>query len=162
MTLTTILPGLILGPVLGPKYSSSVGMVVQMMQGKIPRLPRFGFSIIDVRDLADLHIKAMEQPDAAGQRFVGTSDFLWMSDMAGLLHEHFGSQAAKVSTKILPDFVIQIGALINSDLRFFAPSLGKEQVFSSAKADRMLDWHPRPASESLIDCTQSLIRSGLV
>jgi dihydroflavonol-4-reductase len=67
-----------------------------------------------------------------------------------------------VSTKILPDFVIQIGALINSELRFFAPSLGKQKVVSSAKAERILDWHPRPAIESIVDCAESLIHSGLV
>jgi dihydroflavonol-4-reductase len=88
MQLTTVVAGSVQGPVLGTKYSGMLELILRMLQGKLPRLLRAGFNCVDVRDLADLHIKAMEQPDAAGQRFVGTHDFLWMSDIASLLKKY--------------------------------------------------------------------------
>lgn len=68
-----------------------------MLRGKMPAVPRVGFNVVDVRDLADLHLRAMRSPDAAGQRFVAAGNFLWFSDVAAILREHFGPKAARAA-----------------------------------------------------------------
>jgi dihydroflavonol-4-reductase len=162
MTLTTVLPGMIQGPVLGKDLGGSIEMMARMLRGEFSRLPRLGFSVVDVRDLVDLHLLAMRTPEAAGHRFAGTSDFLWMTDMARVLRERLGARAAKVPTGLAPDFLVRVGALFNPELRQLTGSLGRRNEFSTAKAERMLGWRARPAAESIVDCAESLVREGLV
>ncbi|WP_375402747.1 NAD-dependent epimerase/dehydratase family protein [uncultured Sphingomonas sp.] len=162
MELTTVLPSSIQGPVLGRDYSASVDVVGLMLKGKMPALPRIGFGIVDVRDLATLHVKAMLSPVAAGQRFIGSGDFLWFADIAGLLRDELGPQATRVPTRSLPDIVVRLGGLFNAELAQLAPNLGVRTLYSSVKAERMLDWRSRPASESIIDTARSLIERGLI
>jgi dihydroflavonol-4-reductase len=162
MELTTILPGQIQGPVLGSDYSASIDIVRLMLNGRMPLLPRIGFGIVDVRDLVDLHILAMTSPAAAGERFIASGDFLWFSDIARLLREHLGAQAAKVPTRILPDLVVRLGGLFNAEMAQLAPNLGQRTSVSSAKAERVLGWRTRAAHASIIDAAMSLIARGLV
>ncbi|RKG90155.1 NAD-dependent epimerase/dehydratase family protein [Corallococcus terminator] len=162
MTLSTVLPAFIQGPMLGRDISGSLEVVARMLRGELSPLPRLGFSIVDVRDLADLHLKAMTAPGAAGERFAGSGDFLWMSDMARVLREHLGGPAAKVSTRTAPDFLVRFGALFNPEIRQLMPNLGLRRTFSTAKAERMLGWRARPATEALVASAESLVRQGLV
>lgn len=160
--LATILPGMVLGPVMTRKISGSVELISRLLTGKVPALPRIGFSVVDVRDLAALHIKAMRTSEAAGQRFLGVGDFLWMEDMAKLLRDHLGQQASKVPTRRLPDFVLRIAALFQQEAGFMAPMLGQRTDFDVSKAANLLDWYPRPASEVVLACAKDLIRRHLV
>ena len=162
LTLATVLPGMILDPVIAGSVSGSVEVVSRMLQGKVPALPRIGFSTLDVRDLADLHIRAMEAPAAAGQRFVAVSSFLWPADIARLLREHLGARAAKVPTRALPDFVLRLSAWFSAEAAFMAPMLGQRREFNPGKAETLLGWQPRPASQAVLDCAESLIRCNLV
>jgi dihydroflavonol-4-reductase len=160
--LATVLPAQIQGPVLGTDYSPSVEVVAMMLKGKMPAVPRIGFGIVDVRDLVDLHIRAMTVPEAAGQRFIASSDFLWFKDIAQILRDNLAELAAKVSTRTLPDFIVRIGALVNAELKQLAPNLGVRQTASSAKAERILDWKPRPAACAIVDTAHSLISGNFV
>jgi len=162
MTLSTVLPAFIQGPVMGKDLSRSLEIVSRMLTGKLPLLPRLGFSMVDVRDLVSMLIKAMQVPEAAGQRFIAASGFLWMSDVASILREHLGPRASKVPVRIAPDLLMRLLGLFNADLGHLAPSLGKRHEFSSAKAERMLGWQPRPASKAIIDGAESLIWEDLV
>jgi dihydroflavonol-4-reductase len=161
-TLTTILPGMILGPVMKRSTSGSVGVVARLLEGKVPAIPNVGFNIVDVRDLVDLHIEAMLAPQAAGQRFLASSDFLWLADIARLLRENLGDNAAKVTSRRLPDLILRIAALFQADARFMVPMIGRRPRFSAAQAATLLDWHPRPASVAVLDCAKSLLHAGLV
>ena len=162
LELTTILPGMILGPVMTSSISGSVELISRMLTGKVPALPRIGFSIVDVRDLADLHVQAMLAPQAAGQRILGVGDFLWMADIAKLLRENFGQRASKVPTRLLPDFILRFAALFQYEARFMAPMLGQRTHFDVSKAAQLLGWHPRPASEVVLECASDLLRQHLV
>ena len=102
MTLATILPGMILGPVLTAPVSGSLELISRLLNGKVPAIPRIGFAISDVRDLVDLHIQAMESPQAADQRFLGVGTFVCMSEIAGLLRQQLGASAGKVPRRNLP------------------------------------------------------------
>ena len=161
-TLVTILPGAILGPVLSPEGLGSVQIVQRMLNGKMPGTPRVGFSIVDVRDVADMHIRAMTTPAAAGQRFIAAGDFMWLAEIARTLKEKLGERAAKVPTRGLPDFVLRLLSLFDRDLKVVTPTLGLRRSFTSAKAQAALGWTPRPAVTSVLECAESLIAKGAV
>ena len=156
-TLTTILPGAVLGPVLTRDGAGSVEVIGRLLQGRVPANPRLGFEVVDVRDLADLHILAMASEQARGERFLGVGDFMWMSEISQTLRTALGEAARKVPTRTLPDFVLRLMALFDRSLRSMTPRLGRAHRHSSAKAERVLGWRRRPAATTLVDCAQSLI-----
>lgn len=162
-SLATVNPALVLGPVLGGDYSESVQVVERLLSGRVPGVPRLGFNIVDVRDVADLHIRAMIAPEAAGQRFIAAGAYAWMADLAALLRARLDpAAAAKVPTRKVPDLVVRLVGLFDKDLGSVAPGLGRKHDFTSAKAQNQLGWRPRPTEETVIDCAKSLIAEGLV
>ena len=161
-TFATVNPALVLGPVLSRDYSGSVQVVERLLAGRVPGLPRLGFNIVDVRDVADLHIRAMTMPEAGGQRFVAAGHFAWMAEIAEVLRAKFGAEAAKVPTRKVPDFVLRLMGLVDKDVASVATSLGHKHDFSSVKAQTMLGWKPRPMEETVVDCGRSLIAIGAV
>jgi nucleoside-diphosphate-sugar epimerase len=161
-TLATVNPALVLGPVLSGDYSESVQVIERLLSGRVPGLPRLGFNIVDARDVADLHIRAMTAPEAAGQRFIAAGTYAWMADLAQLLKDNLGEQASKVPTRKVPDFVLRLVSLFDKDLTAVTSSLGQKHDYSSAKAQRLLGWRPRPLNETVLDCARSLIAAGVV
>ncbi|MDB5462510.1 MAG: dependent epimerase/dehydratase family protein [Phenylobacterium sp.] len=162
MTLATVNPALVLGPVTSGDFSESIQVVERLLSGRVPGLPRLGFNIVDVRDVADLHIRAMTDPKAAGERFIAAAHFAWMGDLAALLRQRLGEGAAKVPTRKVPDFVIRLAGLFDKDLGSVTPNLGHRHDYSSAKAQSVLGWKPRPLEETVLDCARSLIATGAV
>ncbi|WP_236795420.1 NAD-dependent epimerase/dehydratase family protein [Amycolatopsis sp. GM8] len=161
-TLTTVLPGAVFGPILSSANLGSVDIIRRMLRGKMPGVPRIGLEVVDVRDIADLHIRAMTAPEAAGERFLGTGEFIWMRDIAAALRAGLGDAAAKVPARQLPDFVVRLAALRDHSLRAVMPGLGRRNRHSTGKARKMLDWQPRPAAETVVGCGRSLIEWGVV
>jgi nucleoside-diphosphate-sugar epimerase len=155
-TLTTILPSAVFGPVLSAENLGSVQIIKRLLEGRPPGIPRLGFSVVDVRDLADLHIRAMISPEAAGQRFIAAGDFLWMRDIASTLRSRLGEQAGKVPTRGLPDLVFRFLALFIPQLRMLTRDLGRRNSLTSEKARRVLGFSPRPATTTVVDCAESL------
>jgi nucleoside-diphosphate-sugar epimerase len=163
MELTVINPVGIFGPVLGKDFSSSIQMVQQLMSGKMPATPNVSFGIVDVRDVADIHIKAMTSPDAKGQRFLATSDASTsLPDIAKLLHSLPNEFAKNVTTKVLPDWLVKILSVFKPELKQVASQLGKVKVLSNEKAKRMLNWHPRNTEPIILETANSLIKFGIV
>ncbi|MFD3452622.1 NAD-dependent epimerase/dehydratase family protein [Streptomyces sp. NPDC058691] len=160
--LTTILPGAVFGPVLTPAGRGSVQVVGRLLAGRMPGTPRIGFEVVDVRDLADLHIRAMTAPAAAGERFIATGEFLWMSQIAQVLRDELGDAARKVPTRALPDLAVRLMARLDPGVRAVAPYLGRRHLHSAAKAERVLGWRTRPAAATLTDCAGSLRAHRLV
>ncbi|HEY3887591.1 MAG TPA: aldehyde reductase [Caulobacteraceae bacterium] len=161
-TLAVVNPALVLGPVLSGDYSESVQVVERLMSGRVPGLPRIGFNIVDARDVADLHIRAMTAPEAAGQRFIAANQFAWMAEIAAILKAQLGAEAAKVPTRKVPDFVLRFVALFDKDLGSVTGGLGRKHDFTSAKAQSLLGWKPRPMQDTVLDCARSLVANGLV
>ena len=162
MTLATVNPAAVLGPVMSGDYSESIQIIERLMTGRIPGLPRLGFNIVDVRDVADLHLLAMTAPEAAGQRFIAAGPFMWMGELADILRTRFPDRAAKIPTRKLPDFVLKIVALFDTDLKEVTPSLGKRKSVTSAKAERVLGWKQHKVEDTVVDCANSLIAEGAV
>jgi len=103
----------------------------------------------------------MTSPDAAGQRFLATGEFLWMADMARILRDGLGERGRKVSTRQIPDFVVRLAArFADPSLREITPALGRRNRHSADKASRILGWLPRPARQTVLDCATSLIANN--
>jgi nucleoside-diphosphate-sugar epimerase len=160
-TLTTVLPGAILGPVLSAENLGSVRIVGRLLAG-MPGVPRIGFNIVDVRDLVDLHIRAMTASAAAGERFIAVGGFMWMLDVAKEIRAKLGAAATKVPTRTVPDFALRSMALVNPELRGIVPMLGRKYVHTSEKAQRVLEWSPRLAAATVVDTAQSLVDRNAV
>jgi nucleoside-diphosphate-sugar epimerase len=156
-TLTTILPGAVFGPVLTKANLGSVAIIAGLLHGRPPALPRLGFWIVDVRDLADLHIRAMTAPQAAGQRFIAAGDFMWMEDVAQALRAGLGAWAGKTPTRRLPTVLARLLAPFNPQLRGLVPMLDRTNPLTADKARRVLGFSPRPAATTVVDCAESLL-----
>jgi len=152
----SILPGLVLGPVLDKDASASVQVVAKMLNGELPGIPRFGFTVVDVRDIADLHLRAMQAPQAAGQRYLGSGSFVMMTEIAQILRDKLGSEARKVPVRRLPDWLVKMVGLFDAEVRGQLFELGRKRRFSSAKAERDLGWRSRPVADTIVDTATSL------
>lgn len=153
--LATINPGAILGPVLGEERSFSLQMVERLLKG-VPGAPRIGFSVVDVRDVADMHLRAMTAPEAGGERFIAVARFMWMAEVAAVLRERLGPSAARVPKRQIPDFAVRAMGLFDPSVRAITSQLGKRIELSSEKAQALLGWSPRPVEETVVDCARSL------
>ncbi len=163
LELAVVNPVGVFGPVMGPDYSTSILMVQRLMDGDFPGCPRLWFGAVDVRDLADLHIRAMTDLAAKGQRFLAVAgDFLSLIDMAKLLKADLGPAAAKVPTRQLPDWLVRLVAMFDPAARQLLPELGKRKNASNAKARRLLGWAPRSNEECLLATARSLLNLGLL
>jgi nucleoside-diphosphate-sugar epimerase len=160
-TLTTILPGAVFGPILDTDNLGSVQVIGRMLRGKMPGTPRIGLEVVDVRDIADVHIRAMTAADAAGQRFLATGEFMWMADVAAVLRDRLGPAAAKVPTRTIPDLIVRLVALFDPEMRSITPGLGRKNRHTTAKAHEVLGWRPRPGADTVTECARSLVENGV-
>jgi dihydroflavonol-4-reductase len=158
--LAVVNPGAIIGPLLGSHRSFSLQTVERLLNGAMPAIPRIGFSLVDVRDLVGLHLRAMSEPAAAGQRFLGTGTFLWLADVAAILRDELGQQASKVPSRRAPDALLRLVSLFDPSVRSVINELGQRTDYSTDKAMTTLGWTERPVRESVVDCARSLLGQG--
>lgn len=160
--LTTVLPGFMQGPTLDAAVGGSTALIVQLLRGDMPGLPRIGFPFVDVRDIAALHVDALETPAGAARRYLAGGPFLWLTDVARILREEVPALAGNVPRMQIPDTLVRAGALVSSDLRSIAPQLGKRYVFDSTPARDDFGRQPRPVAQTLADTARSLDAAGLL
>ena len=153
----------VFGPVLGPDYSTSIYLVQRLMDGAMPGCPRLYFGAVDVRDVADLHIRAMTDPVANGERFLAVAgDFMSILDIAKVLKSRMGATAQRVPTRQLPNWLVRIAAMRDPAVKQILPELGKMKNATNEKAKRLLGWAPRSNEESIVATAESLVRLGLL
>lgn len=134
-----------------------------MMDGAVPGCPRLNFGAVDVRDVADLHIRAMTHPAAKGERFLAVAgDFLSMLDVAKMLKRRMGAAARRVPTKELPNWLMRIAALRDPAVKLILPELGIVKNATNEKARRVLGWAPRSNEHSIVATAESLVQLGLL
>lgn len=160
LELTVVCPGLILGPLLEEDFNASTNAVIKMLDGSLPAVPRIGYDIVDVRSIAALLILAMEYPEAAGQRYIGTAGYRTFSDMAGILKKAYPK--IKVPSRILPNFMVRILALFDATLKPILLDLSTERKMNNSKAISDLGWKPIKPEEAVISCAASILRLGIV
>lgn len=163
LELAAVNPVGILGPVLGKDLSSSVELLKSLLEGAVPAAPRTSFGLVDVRDVADLHVLAMTHPAARGERFLATAgDFVSVIDLARMLRTELGEAARRAPTREMPDWLVRVVALFMPTARATVPELGKMKNATSDKARRLLGWQPRSAREATVATAQSLMKLGIV
>lgn len=162
LELAAINPVAVLGPVLGPDYSHSIRLIKNLLDGQ-PGCAKINSGFVDARDVADLHLRAMTDPAAAGERFLAISgESMWMVEVAQVLRRCLGPAAGKVPTRVLPNWLVRIAALKEPGMKGIVPLLGVNLNATGEKAQRLLGWAPRSREEAIIATAESLIRLGLL
>ena len=129
----------------------------------MPGLPKLSFGVVDVRDVADLHLRAMTHPRARGERFLAVAgDFISLREIALTLKARLGPAARRVPTRDLPDWLVRLAALADPSIRQILPELGKAKNATSAKAKSLLGWAPRSREDALVATAESLLRLGML
>ncbi len=162
LELVAINPTGILGPALSADVSTSLEIPIRLLNGKTPGLPRIGFSFVDVRDVAECHVKAMEVPEAAGQRFLATEGFMWFAEAADILRREFPAYDARIPKRNVPDWLLKVMAVFQPIYRQTVTELGRTRKASNAKAARVLGVTFRTAHEALVSSAKSLIELKVV
>ncbi|MGN6103364.1 MAG: NAD-dependent epimerase/dehydratase family protein [Devosia sp.] len=158
--LTTIHPGMILGPAADTDTSISLMAVGGLLDGSTPALPKNGFTVSDVRDVAEMHVMALEKPEAAGQRYLATGTYLPFPRIAEILREAYPN--AKVTLKTVPDWLIKILVRFNSPIRQIINDIGNEKHYDGRKGEALLGHPFRSPEEATLSAAESLIRLGVI
>lgn len=160
MKLTVINPGLILGPTLDAHIGASLQVVQRIMTGRDPLVPALGFPIVDVRDIALMHLRALQREESIGMRFIGAERFMWMVDIAQLLKTEYPDR--RIPTRQAPDWLVRILARFDKAVAGALPRLGHETPLDSTQAAEMLGMEFIDARQAIKQTAASLIRDGLV
>ncbi len=163
LELATVNPVGVLGPVLSADFSHSIEMTRRMLDGEVAACPKISSCYVDVRDVADLHIRAMVHPAAKGERFLAaTGKSLSMLDLARVLKKNLGTAAQKVPSREIPDWLLRIIALRNPVVKGIIPLLGRYMDASGEKAKKVLAWSPRSVEQAITDTAESLLKLGII
>lgn len=163
LELAVVNPVGIVGPMLSEHPSTSMQLMAQLLNRGLPALPRVSYGVVDVRDVADLHLLAMTSPQAAGERFLATAgDALWVADVARILHDNLGDVGSRVPLRTMPDWLVRVLALVVPSVRPTVHDLGVFKHLDNQKAREVLGWQPRTATETLVATGTTLAEHGLV
>jgi nucleoside-diphosphate-sugar epimerase len=157
LELTTVLPAAVFGPARSASAMGSLAIIAALLDGSALAIPRLGFEVVDVRDIAAAHLLAMTSPAAAGERFIVSGNVLWFGDMAEILRTHLGADASRVPTDKLSDDDFRALAQVSPPLAALLPLLGRALQHSPAKAQRVLGWRSRPAVETIVDSARCIL-----
>jgi dihydroflavonol-4-reductase len=160
MAVTTIHPGAIIGPALDDDASISIGLVTSLLDGTVPAMPSNGFSIIDVRDVAALHIAALEHPEAEGERYLATGEYVPFPRVADILRDAYPDR--KITRRFVPDWIIRLMAYFGGPIRQIINDIGNEKHFDGRKGERLLGRKYIPARQSILDTAEAAIRLNLL
>ena len=162
MEFVSVNPSLVLGPLQSGDFSTSLEAVKKLLEGSMPGLPNLGFGIVDVRDVADMHVRCLTAPNMAGERFICSGPFLMLPEVAAILREGLGPQARKVPKMRLPNWLVRIAARFDPVISQVIGELGKRRESPAVHAREVLGWVSRPPAESILDTARDMIRLGIV
>ena len=162
MEYCSINPSVVLGPVWSRDDSASLVIVKKLLDGSMGATPDIGFGIVDVRDVADLHVRALKAENMAGERFIASGRFMKLRRIADLLRAELGPQAHKVTLRNVPDWLVRIAAHFNPLAKAVVGELGNVRNQDASHAKAVLGWVTRPAEQSILDSARSLISLGIV
>jgi nucleoside-diphosphate-sugar epimerase len=160
--LVVLNPGLVLGPILDSDYGTSGEIVRKLMRRDLPGCPDVGYALVDVRDVADAHVRALQVPAAAGERFILATEHHTLQDIASVLAEVFGPRGYRIPTRRIPNWMVRLAARFDPTTGMVLPDLGQRQDVSSAKARAVLGFEPRGLREMAVDMARSMVEHGVV
>ena len=162
VSLVTINPGLVMGPILSSDWGTSGEIVKKIIDRDFPAIPDINYACVDVRDVASAHIAAMTKPDAAGTRFLCANGNHSMRSIARILKEHLEPQGFRIPTGNLPSVMLRLVALWDKTASLALNDLGVEQNIDTTKIRSVLDWEPRDLQEMVTSMADSMIEHGVV
>jgi dihydroflavonol-4-reductase len=139
-----------------------VVVVQKMLDGSMRACPDIGFGVVDVRDVADLHVRALKAPGMAGERFIASGRFIKLREIADVLRAELGAQAPRLSTRSVPDWLVRAASLFNPLAKAVVGELGSVRHQDASHAKAVLGWAARPVEQSIVDTARSLIALGIV
>ena len=160
--LATVNPGLVLGPPLDDDIGASLDVILFMMTGAYPALPPVAFPIVDVRDVAALHVAALENPDTGGRRLIAAAQTLSLKAIAGILRDAFPHRSAKIPAKTLPAWIVRAAALFDRNLASVVPDLGVTPNAQTDYVTTLTGMRFRPAEKAAIEAGQALERLNVI
>ncbi|MDV7695024.1 3-beta hydroxysteroid dehydrogenase [Pediococcus parvulus] len=160
----TVNAGAMLGGALDDHVSGSFGIVRNLINGTVKRIPNIKMNIVDVRDVADIHIRAMQTSAAAGKRFLAVGDKpISMPEIAALIKTHRPKLVAKIPTRTLPNWIIRIGSHFNQQAKEGRLFLEVNHNVSNQRAKTLLGWQPIGSNqETILNTVDSLIRANQI
>ena len=160
MQITMINPGFVQGAPLDPTYGTSLQLIERVLKASDPMMPNFGFPVVDVRDVALAHIRAMETDASIGKRFLLSEAFVMFPRMAELYKVMFPDR--KISTRIAPNIIVRFLSLFDPSIKTILPNLGRVDTLDSTAAREVLGIAFRDAEDALRDSGRFLVERGLV
>jgi len=160
LKLTTINPGLVVGPPLDEHYGSSLALVERILKGKDPMMPPFGFPMVDVRDVAEMHLRALQRPETAGRRYIASSGSMAMVDMARTLKAAYPTR--RIPTREAPAFLVRLLALVDPALRTILPKLGHLERVSNARTVKEMGIEFIAPKAALLASADWLVKHGKI
>jgi dihydroflavonol-4-reductase len=162
LELAVINPGYVFGPLLEKDFSDSGELIRKLLADEIPGLPKISFPIVDVRDVADMHLLALETEDAAGNRFICVNESSSYQHIANTLKEAFPEYGKKIKTSEFPDFFIRFYSLFNKETRVITTELGRKRSYDNSRALKMFNWKPRTNEEAIRSMAETMIKFRVV
>jgi nucleoside-diphosphate-sugar epimerase len=159
--LSAINPGFILGPLLDTDAGTSANVIKMMLDGKYPGVPDLLFSIVDARDVADAHVKALTLKDAAGERFICTGEPMKFIDIAATLRNALPERGRKLPKFVVPKAILRVVALIDPAIKLILPEIGVKMAHDNSKSKRILGLTYRDSSEAVASMGRSLVELKL-
>jgi len=132
MQLTTINPGFVMGPPLDANFGSSISVIARLLRGKDPMLPNIGFAVVDVRDVAEAHLRALQNPSSAGKRFPCVAGMMTMPEMGKVLKRAYPNR--RIATRVAPTVLLRLLAMFDPQIRAILPDLGQYHAVSNNRA----------------------------
>ena len=152
-TLCTILPGLVIGPMMGDQINTSNRIIERMMRGDYPGYPHINIAVVDVREVAEMHILAMNTPDTSGKRLIMAAKNYWIKDVASILRKHGYKNAPSMA---IPNFVINFLALFDNEMALASRYLGMEKYYDCSETTSLLNWEPLDYESSIVESAKSI------
>lgn len=160
MEMVSILPGAMLGPVLEEDFGTSANIVIKILDGKMPAMPKIAFEIVDVRSVAQLLVDVIEKKHAAGNRFMASSGHMTMKQLANVLKLNYPDK--KIKNFEMPNFLSRFIALFEPSLKPILLDLGITRKIDASKAKRVLGWKPISKEDAILDCAKSVLNIGII
>lgn len=155
--LIVVNPGFVLGPGLDVKTGTSLDVIKLFLEGAYPAAPKVSFPIVDVRDCAAVHVKAMTAPGTPGRRLIAAGETLSLPDMGTILREGFPEYSRKIPKGSLPDFFVRFVSMFDRSLKSVTPDLGVVPTAASEYVTELTGVEFRPAAEAVREAARSLI-----
>lgn len=160
LKLTTINPGLVLGPPLDEHYGASLGLVERFLKGRDPMLPPMALPVVDVRDVAEMHLRALQRPMTEGRRYLASSGSMAFVDMGRTLKAAYPTR--RIPTREAPKSIVRLLSFFDPSIKSILPKLGHLERVSNARAVKEMGMEFIAPKAALLASADWLVKHGRI